>query len=98
MNKLDFQLLEDQIPLESVTVMGADLKPGDQVRIKPNGRGDILDLALRGKIATIELIEHDYEDRIYLTVVVDDDPGKELGLRRHPGHRFFYSPEEVEPL
>jgi|SRR5262252_3926134 len=98
MNQLDFQILEDQTPLESVTVLGVDLKPGDQVRIKPNGRGDILDLALRGKTATIESIEQDYEDRIYLAVVVDDDPGRELGMRRQPGHRFFFSPEEVEPL
>lgn len=27
-----------------------------------------------------------------------DDPGKDLGLLRQPGHRFFFSPDEVEPL
>jgi hydrogenase maturation protease len=30
--------------------------------------------------------------------VVDDDPGRDLGQRRQPGHRFFFAPEEVEPL
>jgi hypothetical protein len=30
-------------------------------------------------------------------VVLDDDPGRDLGLLRLPGHRFFFSPEEVEP-
>jgi hypothetical protein len=27
-----------------------------------------------------------------------DDPGREFGMMRQPGHRFFYSPEEVEPV
>jgi hypothetical protein len=31
-------------------------------------------------------------------VIVDDDPGRDLGLLRQPGHRFFFTPEEVEPL
>jgi len=31
-------------------------------------------------------------------VVVEDDPGRDLGERRQPGHRFFFAPEEVEPL
>src|SRR5205085_3289679 len=26
------------------------------------------------------------------------DPGRDLGLARQPGHRFFFSLEEVEPL
>jgi hypothetical protein len=29
---------------------------------------------------------------------VDDDPGRDLGALRQPGHRFFFRPEEVEPL
>jgi hypothetical protein len=32
-----------------------------------------------------------------LAVIVDDDPGKDFGALRQPGHRFFFSPEEVEP-
>ena len=31
-------------------------------------------------------------------MTVDDDPGRDLGERRQPGHRFFFSPDEVEPL
>ena len=45
------------------------------MRLWPLGRADIFDLALEGKIATIESIEQDFEDRIYLAVIVDDDPG-----------------------
>src|SRR5205085_9605359 len=71
---------------------------GDRVRLRPRGRADIMDLALAGMTATVEAIEQDYEGRVYLAVTVDDDPGKDLGALRQPGHRFFFSPEEVEPL
>ena len=74
------------------------LRPGGRVCLKPRGRSDVFDLALAGKIATIEAIEEDYEGNVHLAVVVDDDPGRDLGLLRQPGHRFFFSVEEVEPL
>ena len=98
MNEWEWQLLEEKTPLEQVQLFGVDLKPGDQVRLRPHAGGDILDLALAGKTATIESIEQDYENNIHLAVVVDEDPGKDLGLARQPGHRFFFSPAEVEPL
>jgi hypothetical protein len=30
--------------------------------------------------------------------VIEDDPGKDLGLERQIGHRFFFSADEVELL
>jgi hypothetical protein len=30
--------------------------------------------------------------------VIDDDPGRDMGLLRQSGHRFFYSADEVEPI
>jgi hydrogenase maturation protease len=33
-----------------------------------------------------------------LAVVLDDDPGRDLGFEGQPGHRFFFSPAEVESL
>jgi hypothetical protein len=83
---------------ESVLVAGVALRPGDQVRLRPRGRTDIFDTALAGMTARIESIEQDFEDRIHLAVVVNDDPGSDLGLKRLPAHRFFFSPEEVEPI
>ncbi len=83
---------------ESVRVGDVELKPGDRVRLWPLGRADAMDQFLEGKTATIEAIEQDFEDRVYLAVTVDDDPGKDLGLMRQPGHRFFFGVEEVEPL
>jgi hypothetical protein len=83
---------------ESVHVFGVDLRVGDRVRIWPQKQADIIDMALKGKVAVIESIEQDFEDQVHFAVVLDDDPGREFGMMRQPGHRFFYSPEEVEPV
>jgi hypothetical protein len=95
MNEWEWQLLEDKAPLEQVSVGGVDFRRGDQVRLRPRRNGDILDLALVGKTATIESIEQDYEGKVHFAVVIDDDPGKDFGMLRQPGHRFFFDPEEV---
>ena len=97
MNELDFHLLEDQAQFESVSINGTAVRVGDRVQLRPRAGGDIFDIALQGKIAVVESIEQDYEDRIHLAVVLDDDPGKDLGMMRQPGHRFFFSLEEVQP-
>jgi hypothetical protein len=97
MNEWEWQLLEDKSSLEQVEVGGVELRAGDRVRLLPRPGGDIMDLALAGKIATIEAIEQDYENQVHLAVIVDDDPGKDFGLLRQPGHRFFFSMSEVEP-
>ena len=71
---------------------------GDRVRLRPKEGGDILDIALRGQIAIIESIEEDYEGAQHICVVIEDDPGRDLGMMRQPGHRFFFTPAEIEPL
>lgn len=77
---------------------GTRLRVGDPVVLRPKRGGDVMDLVLDGKRAVIESIERDFEDRVHVAVAVDDDPGREWGLERMPGHRFFFSPEEIEPL
>src|SRR5215813_3930802 len=98
MNEWEWELLEDRTSLNVVNVNGNALKPGDRVRLKPRARGDVFDLALLDKAAVIEAIEEDYEGKVHLAVVVEDDPGRDFGMLRQPGHRFFFSLEEVEPL
>ncbi|HEX7335345.1 MAG TPA: hypothetical protein VF290_27885 [Pyrinomonadaceae bacterium] len=98
MNEWEWQLLEDKTILNVVRVGDVEFKQGDRVRLKPRARGDVFDLALAGKTAVIEAIEEDYEGRAHLAVVLDDDPGRDLGILRQPGHRFFFSVDEVEPL
>jgi hypothetical protein len=74
------------------------IKPGDRVRLRPGPGADVFDRALEGKTATVQAIEQDFEDRVYLSVTVDDDPGKDLGAAGMPGHRFYFRPDEVELL
>jgi hypothetical protein len=88
----------DRRKVESVHTGPYEIRAGDRVRLCPRGRADILDIALAGMTATVEAVEQDFDNRIYLAVTVDDDPGKDLGLLRQPGHRFFFAPEDVEPL
>jgi hydrogenase maturation protease len=83
---------------KTVTVNGVELKTGDRVRIHPKKRADVFDIALSGKIAIIEAIEEDVQNEIHLALVLEDDPGRELGMMRQPGHRFFYGADEVEPV
>lgn len=95
--------LEEQIfgtnqRVQGVNIGDVYLKPGDRVRIRPKTRADVMDMALDGKVAIIEAVEEDAEARVHLALVVQDDPGKDLGMMRQPGHRFFYTLDEVEPV
>ena len=93
-----FREYEERPALESVTVGGVELRKGSLVLLWPRSGGDIMDLALKGKVAFVEGMEQDYENRVYIAVTLEDDPGRDLGEERFLGHRFFFSPEEVEPL
>jgi hypothetical protein len=83
---------------QSVTVGGVEVMSGSRVRLWPRAGRDIFDIALSGKVAIVEKIEQDFEDRVLLAVSVEDDPGREMVDMPVLGHRFFFSPEEVEPL
>ena len=89
---------ENQRRLETAICEGVEIRTGDRVRLRPLGRADIFDLALDRKIATIVSIEQDFEDRIHVSVAVEDDPGQDFGLQGKPGHRFFFGIDEIEPL
>jgi hypothetical protein len=98
MNEWEWQLLEDKPTLDHCIAAGVEFRIGDRVLLRPRNGGDIMDVALAGKIAIIEGIEQDYESKIQVAVVIDDDPGKDLGMLRQPGHRFFFNLEEIEPV
>lgn len=85
-------------PVKEVVIFGVAVRLGDRVRLWPQKTADIMDMALKGKVAVVEAIERDFENQIHLAVVLEDDPGRDLGMLRQPGHRFFFFPEEVEPL
>ncbi len=98
MNEWEWNLLEDKAAVDHIEIDGVAVKTGDRVRLRPKDGGDILDIALRGQVATVESIEEDYEGVRHICVVLEDDPGRDLGMMRQPGHRFFFTPAEVEPM
>ena len=98
MNQWEWNLLEDKASQDRVEIGGVSVRPGDRVRLHPKEGGDILDIALRGQIAIVESIEEDYEGTQHVCVVLDEDPGRDLGMMRQPGHRFFFTPPELEPI
>ena len=96
MNQWEWELLEDKPSLETIVAGGTTFRKGDRVRLNPRMGGDIMDVALAGKIGIIESIEQDYEGEVQVAVVMEDDPGKDLGMLRQPGHRFFFKLEEID--
>jgi hypothetical protein len=84
--------------VQAVHVGEAELRAGDRVILRPRGGADAFDVILRGKSATIAAIEQDYENQIHLAVTIDDDPGADIGAAGKIGHRFFFRPDEVEPI
>src|SRR6202046_976251 len=98
MNEWEWQLLEAKKPVENLRISDIPVRAGSRVTLRPGRGGDVMDIALAGKTAVIESIEQDYEGKVHICVVVDDDPGRDVGLMRQPGHRFFFTADEVEPL
>ena len=90
---------EDYPPPRAICIANREVSAGDRVRLHPKLRADAFDLLLNGKVARVEGIQQDFENRLFLIVTLDDDPGREQWDERVlPGHRFFFAPEEVEPL
>lgn len=71
---------------------------GKKVLLKPKKSRDAFDMFLDGKRGIVESIEQDFEDRIYVAVVLDIDEGKDLGFEKKVGHRFFFDVDEIEVL
>src|ERR1700730_3981936 len=98
MNEGEWQLIEEKTPLDYLEISGVEVRTGSRVRLRPRKGGDVMDIALAGQTATVECIEQHYEGKSHVCVVLDEDPGRDMGLLRQPGHRFFFDAEEVEPL
>ena len=87
----------DDVPGEQrATVDGVTFARGAKLTLRPGTDRDVYDKMLDGRQATIERIYLDYDDRVYLGVTVDDDPGQEL--MRETGRYLFFFSNEVEPL
>src|SRR6202050_4060502 len=98
MNEWEWQLLEAKKPVGDFRIADIAVGAGSRVTLRPRAGGDVMDIALAGKTAVVESVEQDYEGKFHICVVVDDDPGRDIGLMRQPGRRFFFTPEEIEPF
>jgi hydrogenase maturation protease len=84
--------------VQQINVGGKLLRPGSRVRLKPRPCGDIVDMALAGRIAVVEAIDEDDAGAAHVAVTLDDFSGWDLGAAKHPAHRFFFDPSELEPV
>jgi hypothetical protein len=75
---------EDQAVVDGVT-----FRRGDKALLRLGERPDPYDRLLDGRIATIERIYYDYDDRLYFGVTIDDDPGQDLMRDTGRFHYFF---------
>lgn len=80
---------------ERATVDGVTFERGDKLLLKPGTDRDPYDRMLDGRLATLERIYVDFDDRVHLAVTVDDDPGQDL--MRETGRYLFFRPGEVQP-
>lgn len=85
-------------PPASTLVDGVELRRGSRVRLRPRAGADVLDLTLAGRTAVVDAVEEDTDGALYLAVILEDDPGRDVGGLRRPGRRLFFSTGEVEPL
>lgn len=79
---------------EATEVSGTPVRRGDKVVLRPGTGGDVFDKILDGRTATVERIYRGYDERVYLGVTVDDDPGQDL--LRETGRYLFFFGDEVE--
>ena len=75
---------------------GTRVAKGTRVRLRPTRRSDAMDVFLRDQAATVAGVYYDVDDRVYVAVTVDADPG--AALHESFGCFFYFSPDEVEPL
>jgi hydrogenase maturation protease len=81
---------------ESLRTAQGELRRGTRVCLRPRAGRDAWDTMLAGREAVVERIEELVEGGFHVVVSLFDDAGRELGA--HPGHRFFFAPDELEPL
>jgi hypothetical protein len=82
---------------DSVLIDGLPVARGSQVRLRPGTRrADAQDMFLAGRIAEVQAVLTDVDDRPYLAVSLTDDPDADLRVAH--GRFLYFMPDEVEAL
>ena len=82
---------------DSVLIGGQQVARGSLVRLQPGvRRADAQDMFLAGRIAEVQAVLTDVEDRPYLAVSLADDPDADLRIAH--GRFLYFMPDEVAPI
>jgi hypothetical protein len=82
---------------DTVTIGGVPVAKGAKVRLRPGARrSDAQDMFLAGKVADVQAVFHDLEDKMFLAVTLEEDPNADLQIEH--GRFLYFSPDEVEAL
>jgi len=82
---------------DTVEIGGVLVARGAKVRLRPGARrSDAQDMFLAGKVAEVQAVFHDLEDKRFLAVTLEDDPNADLQIQH--GRFLYFSPDEVDPV
>jgi len=82
---------------DAVEIAGVRVAHGSTVRLRPGSRrADAQDMFLAGRLATVEAVLLDVDNRPYLAVTLLDDPAADL--QRSHGRYLYFAPDEVEAV
>ena len=81
---------------DTVTIGGQQIGRGSRVRLQPGARrADAQDMFLIGRMAEVQAVLHDVDDKPYLAVSLADQPDEDLRIAH--GRFLYFSTDEVEP-
>ena len=81
---------------DEVMIAGQAVARGSLVRLRPGARrADAQDMFLAGRMAEVQAVLFDVEDRPYLAVTLTDHPDPDLSIAH--GRFLYFMPDEVEP-
>jgi hypothetical protein len=81
---------------DSVTIDGREIARGSQVRLRPGARrADAQDMFLIGRIADVQAVLLDVDDKPYLAVSLAEDDFADIKVSH--GRFLYFTTDEVEP-
>ena len=81
---------------DTVTIGGQQIGRGSRVRLRPGARrADAQDMFLVGRIAEVQAVLYDVDDKPYLAVSLADQPDEDMRIAH--GRFLYFSTDEVEP-
>ncbi len=81
---------------DSVIIAGQRVARGSRVRLQPGARrADAQDMFLIGRVAEVQAVLLDVDDKPYLAVSLADEPDEDIKIAH--GRFLYFSTDEVEP-